>query len=45
MRALGLNLSKQEVKKIMKSIDTDDNGYIDEKEFKVLMTEKIKGRN
>ncbi|TNV75823.1 hypothetical protein FGO68_gene5355 [Halteria grandinella] len=45
MRALGLNMSKEEVKKLMNSIDTDNNGYIDEDEFRQLMTQKIKDRN
>ncbi len=29
----------------MAKIDTDNNGYIDEDEFRQLMTEKIKDRN
>ena len=29
MRALGLNMSKDEVKALMATIDTDNNGYID----------------
>lgn len=45
MRALGLTMSKEDVKKMMSEIDTDNNGYIDEDEFRELMTKKIKDRN
>ena len=45
MRALGLNLTKEQVKEMMQKIDTDNNGFIDEDEFRQLMTEKIKARN
>ena len=45
MRALGLNLTKEQVKEMMSKIDTDNNGFIDEDEFRLLMTGKIKERN
>ena len=45
MRALGLSMSKKDVKELMATIDTDNNGYIDEDEFRVLMKKKIKDRN
>ena len=45
MRALGLAMTKEEVRKLMQSIDTDNNGFIDEDEFRELMTKKIKDRN
>ena len=45
MRALGLNLTKEQVKEMMQKIDTDNNGFIDEDEFRLLMTGKIKERN
>ena len=45
MRALGLTLTKEQVKEMMAKIDNDNNGFIDEDEFRVLMTEKIKERN
>ncbi len=44
MRALGLQMSKEEVKEMMLKIDTDNNGFIDQDEFRVLMTEKLKER-
>ena len=44
MRALGLNMTKEEVKAMMLKIDTDNNGFIDQDEFRVLMTEKLKER-
>ena len=34
MRALGLNLTKEQVKEMMQKIDTDNNGFIDEDEFR-----------
>ena len=45
MRALGLTLTKEQVKEMMQKIDQDNNGFIDEDEFRVLMTEKLKARN
>ena len=45
MRALGLNLTKEQVKEMMQKIDTDNNGFIDEDEFRLLMSGKIKERN
>jgi Ca2+-binding EF-hand superfamily protein len=30
---------------MMAKIDNDNNGFIDEDEFRILMTEKIKERN
>ncbi len=45
MRALGLQMTKEEVKELMKSIDTDNNGFIDQDEFRVLMTEKLAERD
>ena len=45
MRALGLQLTKEEVKEMMLKIDSDDNGFIDQDEFRVLMAEKLKDRN
>ena len=45
MRALGLQMTKDEVKQMMLKIDTDNNGFIDQDEFRILMTEKLKDRN
>ena len=45
MRALGLNLPKEAIKKMMSEIDTDNNGYIDEDEFRQLMTKQIRSRD
>ena len=45
MRALGLQLTKEEVKEMMLKIDSDNNGFIDQDEFRVLMAEKLKDRN
>ena len=45
MRALGLQMTKEEVKEMMLKIDQDNNGFIDQDEFRVLMTEKLKDRN
>ena len=45
MRALGLQMTKEEVKEMMLKIDADNNGFIDQDEFRILMTEKLKDRN
>jgi len=45
MRALGLNMTKDEVKELMMKIDTDNNGFIDQNEFRILMIDKLKGRD
>ena len=38
MRALGIQMTKEEVKKLMSEIDQDNNGFIDQDEFRLLMT-------
>ena len=45
MRALGLNMTKDQVKEMMATIDTEGNGFIDKEEFMDLMKVKIKDRN
>ncbi|TNV75587.1 hypothetical protein FGO68_gene7648 [Halteria grandinella] len=45
MRALGVYLSKDEVRRMMSSVDTDGNGFIEFDEFKTLMKDFIKNRN
>ena len=45
MRALGLQMTKEQAKALMDSIDQDGNGFIDEEEFKILMSKKLKERN
>ena len=45
MKALGINLNKNELKIMMKKVDKDGNGDIDFDEFKDLMTEKMNERN
>ena len=42
MKALGMNKSKEELKKIMEDADKDGSGDIDLQEFKVLMADMIK---
>ena len=41
MKALGVYLSKDKVKQMMKEVDTDGNGTVDYEEFRNLMKEKI----
>ena len=38
MRALGIQLTKDQVKVMMSEIDQDNNGFIDQDEFRLLMT-------
>ena len=45
MRALGLQMTKDEVKEMMLQIDQDNNGFIDQEEFRILMKEKLKDRD
>ena len=45
MKALGVYLSKDKVKAVMKDMDTDGSGTVEFDEFKNLMKEKIKARN
>ena len=45
MKALGVYMSKEQVKKMMDSVDTDGNGYIEYDEFKQLMKDHIKNRD
>ena len=45
MHALGIFLTKQEVREKMKTADKDGSGTIDENEFKAFMAELIYNRN
>ena len=45
MRALGIQMTKEDVKKLMSEIDQDNNGFIDQDEFQLLMTQKLAERN
>ena len=45
MKALGVYMSKDEVKQLMDTVDTDGNGFIDYDEFRKLIKEHIKNRN
>ena len=45
MKALGINMSKHDLKQMMKNVDKDGTGDIDFDEFKDLMTEKMSERN
>ena len=45
MKALGLYLTKEQVKKMMSTVDTDGNGFIEFDEFRTLMKDHIKNRN
>ena len=45
MKALGVYMNKEEVRKLMLTVDTDGNGFIDYDEFRALMKEYIKNRN
>ncbi len=45
MKALGVFLSKDEVKAMMASVDTDGNGFVDYDEFRNLIKGFIKNRN
>ena len=45
MKALGINMNKNDLKQMMKNVDKDGNGDIDFDEFKDLMTEKMSERN
>ena len=45
MRALGLNMTKEQVREMMDDIDKDGNGFIDEDEFRDLMKKKLKDRD
>ena len=45
MKALGVFLSKEEVKAMMASVDTDGNGFVDYDEFRNLIKGYIKNRN
>ncbi len=45
MKALGVYLTKDKVKAMMKEVDTDGSGTVEFEEFKNLMKEKIKDRN
>ena len=45
MKALGVYMSKEEVRKMMATVDTDGNGFIEYDEFKTLMKDHIKNRN
>lgn len=45
MKALGVFLKKDEVKKTMQKVDKDGSGAIDREEFMALMAEQIEGRD
>ena len=45
MRALGIQLTKDQVKVMMSEIDQDNNGFIDQDEFRLLMTQKLAERD
>lgn len=45
MKALGVYMSKDQVRRMMASVDTDGNGFIEYEEFKTLMKDHIKSRN
>ena len=45
MKALGVFLKKEEVKKTMTKVDKDGSGAIDREEFMALMAEQIESRN
>ena len=45
MKALGVYLSKDKVKAMMKEVDKDGSGTVEYDEFRDLMKEKIKTRN
>lgn len=42
MKALGLKARPEEVQKLMKEVDDDGNGSIDFKEFKKMMSSRMK---
>nr|DAD33878.1 TPA_asm: hypothetical protein HUJ06_012729 [Nelumbo nucifera] len=41
LRALGIEVSTDEVKRVMEEVDTDDNGFIDLKESNFLSTLRL----
>jgi len=45
MKALGITLKKDEVRKMMEEVDDDGNGTIEFKEFLDLMSKKMEQRN
>ena len=45
MKALGVYLSKDKVKAMMKEVDTDGSGTVEFDEFRNMMKDKIKSRN
>ena len=45
MRALGIQLTKDQVKVMMSEIDQDNNGFIDQDEFRLLMSQKLAERD
>ena len=45
MKALGVYLTKEKVKAMMKQVDTDGSGTVEFEEFKNLMKAKIKDRD
>ncbi len=45
MKALSVFLSKDQVQKMMATVDTDGNGFVDYEEFRTLIKDHIKSRN
>ncbi|CAI2376087.1 unnamed protein product [Moneuplotes crassus] len=45
MKALGIPMTRSELRQMMKEVDTDGSGNIDFEEFKTLMTKKMSERN